>query len=888
MKRIQPLGLCALALFIACSTPSSKAPLKQVTSNLTKEEAFERSSRVSDVDYEMSFVFNKGQTDYQGETKIYFNLKDKQKDLRVDFTGGTVSSVVINEKESSAQYDQKKIMLPASDLKVGKNIVHVKFKHPFSKNGSSLYRFVDPSDQRVYIYSDFEPFNANHLFPCFDQPDLKATYSLQVEAPDSWQVITSVAESDVSLPKNGKKLWVFPKSKRYSTYIFPLHAGEYHMWKDQFGDVPLRLFVSQSRAQYVDVQEWFKITKQGFKYFEEYFDYKYPFQKYDQVLVPDFNFGGMENVAAVTFNDERYAPRGKMTRAQKEKRADVILHELAHMWFGNLVTMKWWDDLWLNESFASYMATKALTEATEYKDSWLAFFFRSEKLAYYLDESVASHPVTFDVKNTDQAFANFDKITYGKGASSLKQLAYFADPDKFKEGLQNYFKKHAYQNTELKDFTGAISKAAQIDLGDWTQNWLQVKGFNTVKPVYQCEAGKIKSFALQQGHSDNQSLLRSHRTLVGLFVVNEQKVQLQKSVPVKYSGKETGVDSLVGENCPDMVFANYQDHDYSRVLLDDRSFETAQNNLSNVSDPLFRAMLWNSFWERLREGELSPQGYMDIVAKHLPKEDNFHISYNVARNVYGATPYGLSLLAYLSSDKNQRTEQVAQLENLFWGLYENAEPQGDFKKLWFDSYVKIAESQKAQDLLLAIAKGQTPLKGVELDQDRRWSLIRQLSQVDAKGAQELIELELKKDGTNVGQKMALSAKAAQPSIKNKMEWLNKITDLDSKMSLSQMQAVMNGFSPASQLETRPQYSDLFYSKLVELSKKKEGYFLEDFAETLVPAACTEDSNAKLKSFIEGHSDLPPIVLKALKTSWQEDVRCVKIRKGAQQAKNHVK
>ncbi|MCC7440834.1 MAG: aminopeptidase N, partial [Bdellovibrionales bacterium] len=512
-------GLAALGLTLGACDRRPSVKTRPDVEGLSKEEALYRSERVSDVRYELSFELERTSTEagatpvFGGKAVVRFKLKAPAEGLTLDFVGGTQAAAVVNGTPLGEEtYNGKFIALPAQALKVGENEAAVEFTHPYSSSGAGLYRFVDPEDKRVYVYTDFEPFDANQLFPCFDQPDLKATYLAEVSAPASWTVVSASRETEATdLPAvegqkgEARKLWKFPVTSRFSTYIFPLHAGPYKIWTAdepatgtvEGETIPLRLFARQSLARYVRPDDWFPATRQGFAFFQEYFASPYPFGKYDQLIVPDFNSGAMENVAAVTFS-ERYVKRGVPTRDDREGLAEVILHEMAHMWFGNLVTMKWWDDLWLNESFATFMAYLAAAEATEFTDIWQGFFDDTKQWAYWEDQLVTTHPIVAEVPDTSQAFANFDGITYGKGASALKQLSFLLSPPKFRDGVRAYMKKHAFQNTAMSDFMDSLSAASGTPLSGWTQSWLRTAGVNTISVDHACEGGKITRFLLTQ------------------------------------------------------------------------------------------------------------------------------------------------------------------------------------------------------------------------------------------------------------------------------------------------------------------------------------------------------------------------------------------------------
>ena len=424
--------------------------------------------------------------------------------------------------------------------------MEIAFSHPYSSDGNGLYRFRDPVDGRDYLYTNFEPYDANRLFPCFDQPDLKATYATRVTVPAAWQVISITAASGVE-DQGERKVWTFPPSARISTYIYALHGGEYQRWESLASDIPMRLFARASIAERVHPEHWFGPTEQGFAFFQAYFDIPYPFDKYDQVIVPHFNAGAMENVGAVTFS-ERFLRSGKVTRQARRSLASVILHEMAHMWFGNLVTMDWWNGLWLNESFATFMANLALREGTAFTEAPLDAFRRTV-FAYRADERDTTHPIEMPTPTTDVAFANFDAITYSKGSATLAQLNQLVGPRPFQLGVRNYLRSQAYGNATIGDFIGAIGSAADRNLESWSADWLDQPGTNGVEVEFDCSDGQVVSLAVRQTAPPEWPTLRTHRTQLGLYNFERGEVAA-RLLPVTYSGTRTAVPESDGDALP--------------------------------------------------------------------------------------------------------------------------------------------------------------------------------------------------------------------------------------------------------------------------------------------------------------------------------------------------
>lgn len=459
---------------------------------LTRAHAIHRKSRLAQISYRLNVDLVSSAAEYSGTVDIKFTLREVEQPLTIDFSGGDLDDFVINGVALEPDYNGFFITVPADALLAGANTISISYRHPYSDDGNGLYRFVDPENGHTYLYTYLWPYYANRLFPCFDQPDLRASYELIVRAPADWVVVSVNRETSIvefTSETGEQKIWRFPQTPPLSTYIFSLHAGPYHIWEARAGKIPLRLMARQSFAEYVDADQWFLLTRQGLNFYEHYFDIPYPFGKYDQLIVPDFNISGMENAAAVTYA-ERAISRGQPTRDEREQLALLILHETAHMWFGDLVTMKWWSGLWLNESFATFTSHLAAAEATEFSDAWHSFYLSSKQGAYRADELVTTHPIEMPIPDTGAFFRVFDSITYGKGASVLKQLVHFLGPDAFRLGVSRYLKRHAWQNTVLIDFTGALAEAADVDLDPWVQSWLRQPGLNTVSVDLNAKAGK--------------------------------------------------------------------------------------------------------------------------------------------------------------------------------------------------------------------------------------------------------------------------------------------------------------------------------------------------------------------------------------------------------------
>ncbi|HXS99829.1 MAG TPA: aminopeptidase N, partial [Elusimicrobiota bacterium] len=790
--------------------------------------------------------------------------------LTVDFDGA-LSSFKVNGSTFAPSSSGEFFALPKDALRAGENVVELSYSHPYSVDGSGLYRFQDPEDERVYLYTNFEPYAAHRLFPCFDQPDLKGTFALTVDAPAAWTVVSTEREARVA-DAGSRREWTFKTTPRLSTYVFSVHAGPYHVWTSTAGAIPLRLFARESLARYVQADEWLDVTRRGLGFYGEYFNLPYPFEKYDQLIVPDFNEGAMENVGAVTFG-ERYVSRSTQTLEEREEAADTILHEMAHMWFGDLVTMKWWDGLWLNESFATYMAALSRSRATGYTRAWQTFFGDMKTWAYAEDQRETTHPIEAEVPDTGQAFANFDGITYGKGASVLKQLAFQLGEDKFRDGVRLYLKDHAYGNSEEKDFFGAMASASGADLSPWRKDWLDAAGVNTVRADYACgSGGKISAFALVQTAPAGQPALRRHRTRVGLFSEGpDGRLTETASAAAYYEGPRTELKDFAGRACPAFVYPNLGDEDYVKVELDPRSLETVKKGISRIPDPHLRQMLWATLWEMVRDAKWPVGAYADLVIANLVDETDFKTASAVLETVHGRHESSPSVLRYLEKPDYPR------FEAFFLAGLAKAAPGSDLQKLWFDGYVQAAASPAGVERLQDYLSGTLRVEGLPLDQDRRWDVIERLSELDASGVDGLIESEARRDPADSGAKAAITARAARPDPETKKVWFARIVDPKSASSLGELRAAMEGFFPRTQASLRAEFLSPFLETLPALAAAKTDDFLDAYGRAMVPALCTPQGNAALTEFLEKTPPSKPVVLRALRDARQEDERCVKVR-----------
>ncbi len=788
--------LSILSLGVSCSKKESSSKTvepRESKKGLIQSIANLRKSNLSNISYlfEIDLKTANISSSFTGISTIIFNFSKsnfKNKVLTVDFEKGLVNKLYINGKHvSDFKYNDYFISIPTVYLKEEKNILKIAYSKEYSKNGSGFYKFKDSLDKNVYLYTDFEPYDANLFAPMFDQPNLKASYSLNVTTPLNWRVISSVKEQRVVV-KSGYKKWFFPKSQKFSTYLFSLHAGPYKVWEDKAKlkskEISLKLFSRQSLAKYVKPKYWFKTTKQSFNFFEQYFSTDYPYTKYDQVIVPDFNAGAMENVAAVTFNESYIHREDQPLRSHLRNLSNVIFHEMAHMWFGNLVTMDWWDNLWLNESFATYMAFSGLYYNTEYKEAWQNFLNGPKKRAYSEDQWSTSHPIETSIPSTNEAFSNFDGITYGKGAAALKQLVFLIGENKFKLGLTDYFKIFAEKNTQRKDFIATLQTHTSKNLTKWTREWLQTKGLNSITTEISCDKDLLKKLIFTQSIASGDKIFRTHKLEVALWTSNKN-FKPQNIFTVLISGEKTRWKPLTKISCPKAVFPNWNDHGFIKVDFDSKSFMFISNNINKFKSHLFKSQFWSIMNDKLRFGKLSPEKIIPILIKQLPKEKNPDTLNSMLSLLYPYRP-----IFHYYSDKNKAKIDRLNLSKLLENLIVKTKDI-DLKKILFKKWADNTYKDNPAKLYQCLSTCPFDI-GFKIDIDKKWLLGKKLSSIKYKD-NSYIDLLFKKDSSRRGFLNKLESEVS--FTKNKSIWLSKALNETSNISLEERASILLNLIP---------------------------------------------------------------------------------------------
>jgi aminopeptidase N len=867
------LGSCRQDDSDRSSVDSSNAATRESSDALDYTTASARKARVSDVEYDLRIDLHGREDNFTGEVDIRYKLSDADTDLTLDFGGGVVRDLEVNASPVPVAYNGFFLTLPSEALQTGENSVSVTYEHDYSEDGTGLHRFVDPVDRRTYLYTYLWPYYANRLFPAFDQPNLKAKISLTVLAPEDWVVVsTGVGEKQPAV--DGASLWRFAATPKMSTYVFSLHAGPYRIWEDTAGGLPIRLMARQSLAEFVAVDEWLDVTKRGLEYYGEYFGIPYPFEKYDQLIVPDFNIGAMENIAAVTFT-EGYVQRQPSDRSQRERRASVILHEMAHMWFGNLVTHDWWNGLWLNESFATQMAAMASAATTEFKDSWHGFFVNAKSKAYARDGKVTTHPIEMPIESTNEFFTVFDAITYEKGSSVLKQLAHHTGEEGYRRGVSGYLKEFSYDTTELSDFIGHIEGSTGIDLKRWTDEWLYKAGFNTLGASIACEGDQLRELRITQTAPDNNPWLRTHQTDVALYYFNDDGTPGTTEVlPAELSGASTVVQGTEGRPCPALVNPNHSDWTYATIALTDQDAQVLAESLGVLPEPLARSMFLAALFDRAMAGEMPVADYVVHAMRLADSETNIRVQQQLSASLIAA----VDVMQRLEPETNAALERlVPQLEELSLAQ-AGSSATDDLKRTWFNTWLGVVSSGQGLETARDLLEGSVQVPGIEISSDLRWQLLTILSGAGAKGVEEMLARESASDTSDFGVKSALTAAAARPDAANKAAWVSELQNPETVTGLARQRAVMAGLFPANQTALQLQHLNQVLEALPDLSKTADPYFLSSYTSILLTPMCRPESVAQLQSALDEQADrLNSTALRFLREAHQADRECLALR-----------
>ena len=734
------------------------------TANITREEATLRSGVVKAGAYRVTVdVTGNGVADPERTFASHTEL---------DFVsqGGSTHLDVIADEIRSATLDGSPLptdefdgyRLPLKDLTEGSHTIVIDAVCRFSRTGEGLHRFVD-TDGKIYLYSQFETADARRMYATFEQPDQKATFQLTVLAPAHWNVFTNSRSVAGELIGEGIARFEHAPTPVISTYITALVAGEYHVVRGQItsaaGLLPASVACRASMAEFLDADRILETTQRGFDVFESTFGVPYAFDSYDQIFVPEFNFGAMENAGCVTFRDQ-YLFRSRVTAREMEARDNTILHELAHMWFGDLVTMRWWDDLWLNESFAEWASHFAADKIAEKygtgANPWASFSNERKSWAYMQDQLSTTHPIAADMSDLEKVEQNFDGITYAKGASVLKLLVSFVGIEAFAKGVGSYFRKHAHGNTTLTDLLSELETASGRDLSWFTGQWLESAGVNTLRAEFEVdETGTFTRFTIVQTAPEAWPTLRTHRLGIGIYANTDNGLERVDYVETDISGERTDVPDLVGRPRRDVVLLNDGDLTFAKVRLDEMSRNTLVNGIDRLADPLARAVTWSLFWDSVRDAEIAPQELVSLALQGIGSEKDMAAITTVLAQAAACS--GRFMAPELREAANMK------LVTGLAGLLKDAEPGSDAQLIIAKTLIGAARTESACELIRGWLQNEEVPTDLAVDTDVRWLIVATLARRGVFGEEE-IAAELERDNTNTGAERAAGPRAGLPTL----------------------------------------------------------------------------------------------------------------------------
>ena len=806
--------------------------------NLTRLEANVRAELLKVESYEVSLDLTTSDKTFLSTTKVKFSANQVGASTFIDAITAEVHAVTLNgENLDVAQVaDGKRIQL---DNLAAENELTVVADMFYMNTGEGLHRFVDPVDNEVYLYSQFEVPDSRRVFAVFEQPSLKATFKFTVTAPEAWKVVSNQATPAPTVNGEGKATWAFEPTPVISSYITALIAGPYSEVRSELTSsdgriIPLGVFARASMTEFLDADYIFEKTRQGFEFFEAAFDYPYPFDKYDQLFVPEFNAGAMENAGAVTFT-ETYVFRSKVTDAIRERRVITILHELAHMWFGDLVTMQWWNDLWLNESFAEYASHLAVAEATEWKNTWSTFASLEKSWAFRQDQLPSTHPIVAEINDLQDVQVNFDGITYAKGAAVLKQLVAWVGQDKFLAGVSQYFKKHAFKNTELKDLLVELEKTSGRELKSWSKLWLETAGVNTLKPELSVSAnGTITHFVIQQSAIASQPTIRPHRMAIGFYDLVDGKLQRASQIELDVDGERTHVSQLVGLKQPSLILLNDDDLAYAKIRLDETSWKTALEHLSDIEDPLARTIVWGAAVDASRDAEADPADFIRLVLAHIATETESTTMMTLLRQ--------LVTTGNLYVNQADRQAALTQIGDGLLKLARGAAAGSDAQLQFTKFFALFARSPQQIQALKDLLSGAEQLAGLTIDADLKWELLTGLVVAGHAGHEEIDAL-VATDKTANGEKAAAGARAAIPTAENKASTWRTLTETK-ELSNAHVQAASMAFNRVIDTNLLRPYVEKYFDSALAIWELHTFKIAEYLLVNLFPIQLADEATAE--------------------------------------------
>ncbi len=809
--------------------------------NLTRAQAGERSKTISTTSYDIAVdvtdgAGGPGEKTFGTTTVVRFDAEPGSSTF-IDFVGDGIATATLNGRPLDVGSWSTTGGLALDDL-AATNELEIEAVGLYTNTGEGLHRFVDPVDGAVYLYSQFETADAKRLYACFDQPDLKARFTVAVTAPADWQVVANGATTSTEPGPAGATVHRFATTEPMSTYVTALIAGPYHVVRDHHDGIDLGIFCRSTLAEHLDAERLFTQTKQGFDFFHSAFGVRYPFGKYDQLFVPEFNAGAMENAGAVTFREE-YVFRSRVTQYQYERRCETILHEMAHMWFGDLVTMRWWDDLWLNESFATWASVVAQVSATEYTSSWTTFANVEKSWAYVQDQLPSTHPIAADMVDLAAVEVNFDGITYAKGASVLKQLAAYVGFEEFLTGLRAYFAAHAFGNATLEDLLVALEETSGRDLHRWAAAWLQTTGLNTISADLDTDdSGLITRFeVVQSGAAPGAGERRPHRLAIGVYD-RDGDGQLTRThrVELDVVDERTAVPELIGVDRGALVLLNDDDLTYCKARLDPTSLSTAIDGIAQMTESLPRTLLWSAVWEMTRDALMRARDFVTLAVRGMATEDQIGVLQRVLAQLQVAVG------SYADPEWAAQTGW-ATVSSALHQLAVGAPAGSDTQLAAVQAFAAAKLDADQLTVISGWRDGTAPLPGLVVDTDLSWTLLGALVAHGSAGSAEIDRAEAA-DPTASGMRRATMVRALLPDAANKAAVWERLID-DDGMANALQDAAIAGFSHPAQRELLEPYVEKYFAEVAGVWERRSIEVAQKVAVGLYPRWATEQRTVDL-------------------------------------------
>ncbi|GAA2068394.1 aminopeptidase N [Williamsia deligens] len=851
--------------------------------NLTRDDAVARSQILSISGYTVDLDLTDGngapgERTFRSTSTITFDATDGA-DTFVDIVADTIESATLNGTDVDVSDYSPADGIALTGLREH-NELTVVAQCLYSNTGEGLHRFVDPTDDAVYLYSQFETADAKRMFACFDQPDLKSTFTVSVTAPADWEVISNAAAQDSGSDEAG--VHRFATTEPMSTYLVALIAGPYAKWEDSYSDdhgtIPLGIYCRASLAEHMDPERLFTETKQGFGFYHQNFGTPYAFGKYDQLFVPEFNAGAMENAGAVTYLED-YVFRSKVTKALYERRAETVLHEMAHMWFGDLVTMKWWDDLWLNESFATFASVLCQSEATEYTTAWTTFATVDKSWAYRQDQLPSTHPVAADIPDIAAVEVNFDGITYAKGASVLKQLVAYVGLEDFLAGLREYFVDHRFGNATFSDLLGALERSSGRDLSDWGDQWLRTTGITPLRAEFETDDdGRFTSFAIVQGGAQpGAGETRTHRIAVGIYDDDDGKLVRTHRVELDVEGERTDVADLVGVARGQIVLVNDDDLTYCTIGFDDDSWRVATDRVGDISESLPRTLVWSTAWENTRDARMRARDFVEFVLRGVGAETEIGVLQRILMQTQTAVDRYADPQWAVETGWPRFTARMLELAR-------EADAGSDHQLAFTGALLAgLVGDEDTLAVLRSLLDGDDPatvgLPGLVVDTDLRWSILTALATAGAvdpdPDSTPVIDAEARRDNSAAGARKAATARAARPLAEAKAHAWAQVVEDDS-LSNTLGRAVIAGFARPGQQELLAPYVEKYFDAVPDVWRRRSSEVAQSVVVGLYPQWAIDDASlARADDFLS--ADHPPALRRLVLEGRDTVARSLRVR-----------